>query len=172
MRFRRSILTATAAATSMLATICGVPNANAAQPRAAVVQPTTDAVVVSTTKRKRAARALRRATRVALPARGYWRRHSGYRWARWAGDINVPGWSDYGNPVRSRWSGRVVRVRKLNYSYGWHIIVRHWNGRSTLYAHLSKILVKPGQRVQIGQLIGRVGNTGNSSGPHLHFEIR
>ena len=51
-------------------------------------------------------------------------------------------------------------------------MVDHGNGYSTYYAHLSSILVRPGESVARGQRIGSVGNTGNSTGPHLHFEIR
>lgn len=58
------------------------------------------------------------------------------------------------------------------YGYGNLIVVNHGNGFETLYAHLSGINVRPGQVVNQGQVIGAVGNTGNSSGPHIHFEIR
>ncbi len=58
------------------------------------------------------------------------------------------------------------------YGYGNLIVVNHGNGFETLYAHLSGINVRPGQVVNQGQVIGAVGNTGNSSGPHVHFEIR
>lgn len=57
-------------------------------------------------------------------------------------------------------------------SYGNAIIVNHGEGHRAVYAHLSKILVKPDEKVVEGQLIGYSGNTGNSSGPHLHFEVR
>lgn len=56
--------------------------------------------------------------------------------------------------------------------YGQAIIVKHHNGLSTLYAHLSKRSVKKGKTVSAGQRIGKVGSTGNSTGPHLHFEVR
>ncbi|GAA2481374.1 M23 family metallopeptidase [Streptomyces gobitricini] len=57
-------------------------------------------------------------------------------------------------------------------AYGNAVVVKHANGRYTQYAHLSKINVHVGQTVKTGQTIARSGNTGNSSGPHLHFEIR
>lgn len=107
------------------------------------------------------------------PAPGSWNRHtSGYPWATWAGDINVPGDSDYGNPVRAYKAGVVAAVQALTGSYGKHIRVNHPDGSQTLYAHLSSMFVRPGQKIDAGQMLGRVGSTGNSSGPHLHFEIK
>lgn len=57
-------------------------------------------------------------------------------------------------------------------AYGYQIVLRHDDGRYSQYAHLSALTVREGQRVQGGQRIGRSGSTGNSSGPHLHFEVR
>jgi murein DD-endopeptidase MepM/ murein hydrolase activator NlpD len=56
--------------------------------------------------------------------------------------------------------------------YGYYVLVRHYNGFETLYAHLSRQDVKVGQTVKAGEVIGLGGNTGRSSGPHLHFEVR
>lgn len=69
-------------------------------------------------------------------------------------------------------TGTVISVRYLTYSYGYHLMIAHGNGLVTLYAHTSKILVSEGQNVQKGQKIAEVGSTGNSTGPHLHFEVR
>jgi murein DD-endopeptidase MepM/ murein hydrolase activator NlpD len=76
-----------------------------------------------------------------------------------------------GTPVRSVAHGRVVKVRKWRTSYGKHVVIRHRGGK-TLSAHLRSVRVHRGQKVRRGQVIGRVGSTGNSSGPHLHFVLR
>jgi murein DD-endopeptidase MepM/ murein hydrolase activator NlpD len=106
------------------------------------------------------------------PTAGGASQHGGYGWASWAGDISVPGSGDLGNAVSAWKDGKVVSVKKLRDSYGKHIRVRHPDGSETLYAHLSRIGVRRGQRVRGGQVIGKVGSTGNSTGPHLHFEIK
>ncbi len=66
----------------------------------------------------------------------------------------------------------MVRVAGNHGSFGNVVIIRHYNGLETVYAHLSKIKVKPGQVVISGQMIGLGGSTGVSTGPHLHFEVR
>lgn len=83
-------------------------------------------------------------------------------------DFPVPA----GTNVFAADAGTVVTVRKLDYSYGHYIIIDHGNGFQTLYAHNSKILVKEGQRVEQGDIIALSGSTGNSTGPHCHFEVR
>jgi len=69
-------------------------------------------------------------------------------------------------------TGTVTYAGCVNWGYGCHIIVDHGNGYETLYAHLSSILVSPGQGVSQGAQIGVMGSTGRSTGTHLHFEIR
>lgn len=106
------------------------------------------------------------------PTVGDQHRHdSGYDWAKWSGDINVPGAGDMNNPVSAWKRGTVIAANKWKDSYGKHVRIKHPDGTETLYAHLAGMRVKPGQTVRAGQQIGRVGSTGNSSGPHLHFEI-
>lgn len=69
-------------------------------------------------------------------------------------------------------SGTVVTVEYLRYGYGYHIVVDHGNGFASLYGHLSDIYVSPGQGVKRGEVIGKMGSTGRSTGTHLHFELR
>lgn len=76
-----------------------------------------------------------------------------------------------GTSVKSVAAGTVVGAGWEG-SFGYQVVVRHTDGRYSQYAHLSAISVKSGQSVGAGQRIGRSGSTGNSSGPHLHFEVR
>lgn len=82
-------------------------------------------------------------------------------------DINL----HRGDAVVAAFDG-MVRIANVKGAYGKVIIIRHYNGLETVYAHLSKIKVKQGQVVLAGQVIGQGGSTGRSSGPHLHFEVR
>ncbi len=77
-----------------------------------------------------------------------------------------------GDTVYSAFSGRVRLTRFERGGYGFYVIVRHDNGLETVYGHLSRFLVKPDQYVKAGQPIALSGNTGRSTGPHLHFETR
>ncbi|MFD7767434.1 transglycosylase family protein [Streptomyces sp. NPDC059787] len=76
-----------------------------------------------------------------------------------------------GTSVKSVGAGTVVKAGWEG-SFGYQVVVRHADGRYSQYAHLSAISVRSGQSVGAGQRIGRSGSTGNSSGPHLHFEVR
>ena len=76
-----------------------------------------------------------------------------------------------GTPIKVADNGYVVVAGWSNVGYGNYIVVDHGNGLQTLYAHLSRIFVKPGNVVTRGAVIGNMGNTGNSTGPHLHFEV-
>ena len=79
-----------------------------------------------------------------------------------------------GDTIRSAFSGkvRVVKDQGRRKGYGKYVIIRHDNGLETVYAHLSKQLVKEDQYVEVGEVIGLGGNTGRSTGSHLHFETR
>lgn len=76
-----------------------------------------------------------------------------------------------GDPVKSAFDG-MVRISKYNRTFGHVVVVRHYNGLETLYAHLSERMVEPGQEVHAGDVLGLGGNTGRSYGSHLHFEVR
>jgi murein DD-endopeptidase MepM/ murein hydrolase activator NlpD len=83
-------------------------------------------------------------------------------------DIGAP----LGTPVVAAMAGRVLLADFLG-GYGMTIAIEYQDGtQQTLYGHLSEIFVKPGELIQQGAVIGRVGSTGNSTGPHLHFELR
>jgi LysM repeat protein len=77
-----------------------------------------------------------------------------------------------GIPVKASDSGYVVEAGWSNSGYGYFVVVDHRNGFQTLYAHLSRVLVSPGQSVGKGATIGLMGSSGRSTGPHLHFEVR
>lgn len=80
---------------------------------------------------------------------------------------------DQGTPVKCAFDGKVRYAEFNTGGYGYLIIVRHFNGLETYYAHLSRMYVKPGDMVKAGQVIGGGGNTGaHWTGPHLHFETR
>lgn len=76
-----------------------------------------------------------------------------------------------GDPVYSAFDG-IVRIAQYSRSYGYVVVVRHYNGLETIYAHFSKLLTKPGTIIKAGDPIGLGGNTGRSYGSHLHFEVR
>ena len=79
-----------------------------------------------------------------------------------------------GTPVLASASGEVIVSRSSGYNggYGLYIVIKHPNGTQTLYAHLSSTAIAVGTQVSAGQVIGYVGNTGRSTGNHLHFEVR
>lgn len=83
-------------------------------------------------------------------------------------DFHVP----VGSNVYAAADGTVILVKYLNYSYGYHVMIDHGDGLSTLYAHNSQINVSVGEHVSRGQVIAQSGSTGNSTGPHCHFEVR
>jgi murein DD-endopeptidase MepM/ murein hydrolase activator NlpD len=94
----------------------------------------------------------------------------GYRKGRYHNGIDIN--LDTGDTVVAAFAGK-VRYAKYNESgFGNLVIIRHYNGLETFYAHLSKHLVVPNQEVQAGEPIGLGGNTGRSRGAHLHFETR
>ena len=105
-----------------------------------------------------------------LPAPGYVT--SSYGWRRYrmhkGTDIKV----QVGDSIRSAWSGQVRIVGWDPRGYGYYVVIRHDNGLETIYGHLSRPLVDEYERVPAGYVIGLGGNTGRSTGSHLHLEIR
>ena len=77
-----------------------------------------------------------------------------------------------GDTIRAAFSGKVRMVKYERRGYGQYVVIRHDNGLETVYGHLSKQLVKEDQYVEAGEVIGLGGNTGRSTGSHLHFETR
>jgi len=77
-----------------------------------------------------------------------------------------------GDTVRAAFSGKVRLTKYEGRGYGYYVVVRHTNGLETVYGHLSRFLVKPNQIVKAGEPIALGGNTGRSTGAHLHFETR
>ena len=77
-----------------------------------------------------------------------------------------------GDTIRSAFSGKVRMVKYERRGYGKYVVIRHENGLETIYGHLSKQLVNEDQYVEAGEVIGLGGNTGRSTGSHLHFETR
>lgn len=89
-------------------------------------------------------------------------------WYHMAFDIANPS----SPPITAAGDGTVILVQYLTYGYGRHVIIDHGGGLSTLYGHMIEIYVKNGETVSKGQVIGKMGSTGRSTGTHLHFEVR
>ena len=85
--------------------------------------------------------------------------------------VDIAGSGCNGDPVVAAAAGTVIKAT-WNTAYGNYIIIDHGGGITTLYAHSSKLLVIAGDKVEAGQEIMKVGSTGYSTGPHLHFEVR
>jgi murein DD-endopeptidase MepM/ murein hydrolase activator NlpD len=103
------------------------------------------------------------------PANGVVSSPFGPRWGRMHEGIDIA--APEGRPIRAAKAG-VVTTAEAQSGYGNLIVLDHGNGETTRYGHMSAFTVAKGQAVAIGQQIGLVGNTGRSTGPHLHFEIR
>ena len=94
----------------------------------------------------------------------------GARWGRQHKGLDIKVY--IGDPIYAAFDGKVRVVRNEPRGYGKYIVIRHTNGLETTYGHLSKQLVREGQDVRAGETIGLGGNTGRSTGSHLHFETR
>ena len=116
----------------------------------------------------------------AWPVPGFYNISSPYGWRILYGqrdfhtgiDISGGGRVIYGAAVTASLPGTVQTVVYGSRGYGYYVIVDHGGNNKTLYGHMSAIYVTPGQAVGQGDAVGAVGSTGNSTGPHLHFEIR
>ncbi|MDA4106169.1 M23 family metallopeptidase [Mycolicibacterium holsaticum] len=140
------------------------------------VTPAASAAVHTEEIQKAAAFAQERAEREArlqrpmfvMPTRGVWTSGFGYRWGVLHGGIDIA--NSIGTPILAASDGVVVSAGPYA-GYGNMVKLRHSDGSVTLYGHLSAVLVNVGQRVWAGDQIAKMGNTGNSTGPHLHFEV-
>ncbi len=94
----------------------------------------------------------------------------GYRSSGMHSGIDITGSGATGHRIRAAESGRVTYAG-YDSDYGYNVIIDHGGGLKTRYAHCSSLSVTAGQYVEMGEEIGRVGNTGDSEGPHLHFEV-
>lgn len=97
--------------------------------------------------------------------------YMGPRWGRTHSGIDIAGPGCKGSPALAACDGVVVRADTYG-AYGKCVIIDHGNGVETLYAHLSSISVSVGDVVSAGDTVGKIGSTGNTTGPHLHFEVR
>jgi hypothetical protein len=79
--------------------------------------------------------------------------------------------ADIGTEIYATGDGVVESIESKYSGYGQHVIINHGFGYESLYAHMSRVAVRPGQKVRRGEIIGYVGNTGTSTGPHLHYEV-
>jgi murein DD-endopeptidase MepM/ murein hydrolase activator NlpD len=93
----------------------------------------------------------------------------GRRWGRLHAGIDVA--NSIGTPIWAAKSGNVIFSGQQS-GYGNVVIIDHGGGMSTLYGHMSKRIAVEGEHVSQGQLIGKIGSTGHSTGPHVHFETR
>ncbi|MDD6848612.1 MAG: peptidoglycan DD-metalloendopeptidase family protein [Oscillospiraceae bacterium] len=99
---------------------------------------------------------------------------SGYgsRWGRFHSGIDIAAAGSYGKSIVASDAGTVIWAGYDSSGYGNYVIIDHGNGYSTLYGHCSSLAVRRGQVVAKGQTISYIGSTGDSTGPHLHFEVR
>lgn len=103
------------------------------------------------------------------PARGVFTSGYGWRWGRMHRGIDIAG--PVGTPIVAAADGEVITAGWNSGGFGNLVRIKHFDGSVTLYAHNSRILVRRGEFVNQGQLIAKMGSTGFSTGPHLHFEI-
>lgn len=105
-----------------------------------------------------------------IPVPGHVTSAYGWRWGRMHKGIDLKLY--VGDTVRAAFTGKISTTAYQARGYGYYVKIRHINGLETVYGHLSRILVKPNQIVKAGDPIALGGNTGRSTGPHLHFETK
>jgi murein DD-endopeptidase MepM/ murein hydrolase activator NlpD len=104
-------------------------------------------------------------------ASGYgWRMHPIYKTEKFHSGMDFT--ANAGTEIHATGNGVVAKVELFGRGYGNNVTINHGYGYETVYAHMSRFIVHPGQKIMRGDLIGYVGNTGTSSGPHLHYEVR
>lgn len=104
-------------------------------------------------------------------ASGYgWRMHPVYKTEKMHTGMDFS--ASIGTEIHATGNGVVEKVEPYGKGYGNNVVINHGYGYETVYAHMSKFAVRPGQKISRGDLIGYVGNTGTSTGPHLHYEVR
>ncbi|MGE0217864.1 MAG: M23 family metallopeptidase [Mycolicibacterium sp.] len=104
----------------------------------------------------------------AMPTRGVWTSGFGYRWGVLHGGIDIA--NAIGTPILAAADGVVIEAGPTA-GYGAYVKLKHADGTVTLYGHINSWLVSVGERVMAGDQIATMGNRGNSTGPHLHFEV-
>ncbi len=131
-----------------------------------ISEPVTKVVLVGTkpVPKKAATGSFRRPTNGGVVSSNYGYRRGGFH-------TGVDFAISHGSPVYAS-DGGTVSFSGWKGGYGYLVIINHGNGKQTYYAHNSKLIVKRGQKVGKGEQIAKIGSTGNSSGPHCHFEIR
>ena len=111
-----------------------------------------------------------------LPTHGRISSNYGYREDPFTGERKFHGGLDIatpiGTPIAAVYGGKVIKSEYSDIGYGNHIVIQHIDGLITIYGHCSKLLVDTGTVVRAGEIIAEVGSSGNSTGPHLHFEAR
>ena len=97
-----------------------------------------------------------------------WRYHPIYHTQKYHSGVDIG--ASYGATIVAADGGTIITAGSVS-GYGNCVVINHGNGITTLYGHMSSIAVSVGQKVSKGQTIGYVGSTGNSTGPHLHWEV-
>ena len=134
-----------------------------------IVKKTTSSSGKFSTSRQLSNKKVNLGIKLVKPVSGVLTSRYGYRWGRTHTGIDIG--ASTGTSIKAAASGTVT-FSGWKGTLGYLVVLSHGNGIQTYYGHCSKLLVSAGQNVSAGQLIAKVGSTGRSTGPHLHFEIR